>query len=848
MIYMTSLNQNKTLSADHTMSEQPRKKQRLNGPEDNAFVVNPLIGEDEELDIAGNEEDEDAVKAQLNQEQKAGITAWSTDAPGFGGIVKKRYTDFLVNEILLNKHVLHLEDIARPAQRQPKKERPEKKAPVVTVGEQAKEGAAVDGQAKEGSSTAVKQENGTSKEPAAANTASKESAVKNGEPEEDATTEERKNAAINSIPEADVKSLQAIFGDKTTKDLCLLYGRVVSKPGRKARDFPNFESVVISDKQKRTDAHISVRRVFKGLIETMTGDDNQILIKACPQAATSQPRKQDPRNQGANNPKGKVGWDELGGEYLHFTLYKENKDTMEVLYFLASQLKIAIKNFQFAGTKDRRGVTVQRAAAFRLKAERLVDLNRNLRAAAIGGLKYQKHGLELGDLHGNEFTITLRDCTFPNAPTDPTERLQHAQKIVLEALSNFRSTGFINYFGLQRFGSFSIGTDEIGRRMLQGDLKGAVNMICAYSPAALEAAKRLAAGKTNGDSNADDTTSRISQDDMARAEAIHIWETTGEMGPALEKLPRRFQAENSIIHYLGWKDRKTGQFKRRNDWLGALSNINRNMRLMYVHAYQSLVWNMAAGQRWSLHGTKVVEGDLVLVNEHKDKELKAEEAAPLEDVDEDGEVIIRPEGDDAATTLDEKFERARALTKEEAEGGRYSIFDVVLPLPGFDVIYPSNSIGQYYRDFMGSERGGGLDPLDMRRKWRDISLSGGYRKMMARPEQVSAEVRAYKADDEQMVQTDLEKLVGKEEADKARSAAASGYVAGKGVDAKEGEVRDVQMEEAPETRKADEGQEKEKLAVVLKMQLGSSQYATMALRELTKGGAVTFKPEFQGPR
>jgi tRNA pseudouridine13 synthase len=40
----------------------------------------------------------------------------------------------------------------------------------------------------------------------------------------------------------------------------------------------------------------------------------------------------------------------------------------------------------------------------------------------------------------------------------------------------------------------------------------------------------------------------------------------------------------------------------------------------------------------------------------------------------------------------------------------------------------------------------------------------------------------------------------------------------------------------------------DKLAVVLKMQLGSSQYATMALRELTKGRALAYTPEFSATR
>jgi tRNA pseudouridine13 synthase len=40
-----------------------------------------------------------------------------------------------------------------------------------------------------------------------------------------------------------------------------------------------------------------------------------------------------------------------------------------------------------------------------------------------------------------------------------------------------------------------------------------------------------------------------------------------------------------------------------------------------------------------------------------------------------------------------------------------------------------------------------------------------------------------------------------------------------------------------------------KLAVIIKLSLGSSQYATMALRELMKAGGVkTYKPDFSGGR
>ena len=156
----------------------------------------------------------------------------------------------------------------------------------------------------------------------------------------------------------------------------------------------------------------AVRRIFASKLETLTMQDQPgiMSVKAAPTKAPSGARSQ-PRNENANGPyqKGKLGWNELGGEYVHFTLYKENKDTMEVLYFLASKLKVPIRTFQFAGTKDRRGVTVQRVAIYRVHADQIMRLNKFARGWRVGDFTYEKHGLGLGDLGGNEFLLTLRD-------------------------------------------------------------------------------------------------------------------------------------------------------------------------------------------------------------------------------------------------------------------------------------------------------------------------------------------------------------------------------------------------------------------------------------------------------
>jgi tRNA pseudouridine13 synthase len=404
--------------------------------------------------------------------------------------------------------------------------------------------------------------------------------------------------------------------------------------------------------------------------------------------------------------------------------------------------------------------------------------------------------LELGDLKGNEFVITLRECEWDQAQNlSIEEKIIAAQQAVSKACRELHEKGFFNYYGLQRFGTFSTRTDTIGVKLLQGDFQGACELVLQYSPRALAAAQDQ------------DSTEQISSVDKARAEAIHAFETSGRVNEALDKLPRKFSAEANIIRHLG---------RNKTDYAGAIQMVQRNLKLMYVHAYQSLVWNFAVGERWRLYKDRVVEGDLVMVNEHKEK---ADGVVPSEEVDADGEVVIQPSGDDRAQDVDDIFERARALTEDEASSGKYSIFDVVLPLPGFDVLYPANAMTDFYKDFMASDRGGGLNPFDMRRKQKDFSLSGSYRKILARIENgYNVQIRAYEDDNEQFVETDMDLL-------KKQSA-----------------------ESQPRIENSREPEEGDKLAVILKMQLGSSQYATMALRELSKSGIQAYKPDFREGR
>ena len=547
------------------------------------------------------------------------------------------------------------------------------------------------------------------------------------------------------------------------------------------------------------------------------------------------------RNQKQNQQRG-PSWKERGGDYLHFSLFKENKDTMEAILWLSKDLKTKPNNFQFAGTKDKRAVTVQRVSVYRVLIDRLIAAGRGLRGAKIGNFEYRPHPLQLGELNGNEFVVTLRDCDFYYpVPIDSQSMVEGARSIVGSAVKNLTERGFINYYGLQRFGTFSIRTDEVGVSMLQGNFKAAVDAILDFNPASLAAAQDLMSD-----------TDRVSRDDQARAHALNTFKTIGNAYLALRNLPRKFSAETNIIRHLSHRGKDS-------DHLGALQTIPRNLRLMYVHAYQSLVWNVAASERWKRFASTVVEGDLVLIDEHTDK---TEPAIKSDDVDEDGEAIVHPSADDRATDPEGMFTRARTLTKQEAESGKYTIFDIVLPTPGYDILYPANGMRRFYAEFMGSERGGGLNPHDMRRKWKDVSLSGSYRKFLARPlNKVSFEVKVYKDEDEQFVETDLDRLC-KGNQDKVNrnhhhisSTTDTNAMDVDGKDNKshkgsETETKSEFSDNEPGGVKLSGGLYKDfKIAVILTLQLGSSQYATMALRELMKlGGIKTYKPDFSGGR
>lgn len=562
----------------------------------------------------------------------------------------------------------------------------------------------------------------------------------------------REREANLSISDEDKGKLREYFDDSQIEEISSLM-----RDGKKTVEI----NKVFDDKEIRTKIHQLIREISSNRIESVTTSTNSFIFGH--NANKSRRRK---NNKVATNIDHDLGERK---NFLHFNLYKENKETMEVASILSKFLKAQVKAVKYAGTKDRRGCTVQRMSLERFTVERVTTLNKALKGCKLGSFEYKDQPIKLGDLKGNEFIITIKDVES----VDPNVSIEDA---IVPILNSLRDVGFINYYGMQRFGTFSISTHEIGKEILNSNWGKACELILSEQKIAIPGS----------------------------IEARKIWSETKDPSAAIKKMPRKCNAEYSVLSRLERSDKgEDGEFSE-GAYFNAIMGIPRNLRIMYGHSYQSYVWNTVVSKRMQLFGLKVVAGDLVLCNNPKIMdEYKQDLETKMIDHEEDGNII--------QDIKEVHGLRARPITQEEVDANKFDIYDVVLPTPGFDVVYPENEqLRNVYVQVMGRD---GLDPFNMTRKVREFSLSGSYRHIVSKVNHLEYYFRKYNQVTDQLVRTDLEML----------------------------QLREQSPDKAVEIKQILDGvPDGGKTAVILKLQLGVSTYATMALRELLEGDTSRF--------
>jgi len=241
-------------------------------------------------------------------------------------------------------------------------------------------------------------------------------------------------------------------------------------------------------------------------------------------------------------------------------------------------------------------------------------------------------------------------------------------------VERIKEFGFINFYGEQRVGAagfrshVGVRSFDVGRAMLKGDFASAIDLIM---------------------------TGRSNQVYSPGAEEINVrevWKTSGGNARAtLKAFPKN---RNSMVRE---KDLMKGLL-RYGDSLEAIRCVPYNVRMFWIHAYQSYVWNRIATERIRRWGLHPVKGDLY---------------------DSGGD-------DEDGTTMD---------VQVIDDPGSVDISQILLPLPGYNMQYPSNEIGELYREML---RDDGIELT--KNDTAESTCKGSYRKLVQRANQLKWDI------------------------------------------------------------------------------------------------------------
>ncbi len=255
-----------------------------------------------------------------------------------------------------------------------------------------------------------------------------------------------------------------------------------------------------------------------------------------------------------------------GGRYLILEVEKKDWESHHLVRDLSRQLKISQKRFSWAGTKDKNAVTRQRMSIANLDEEELSRIT--LPDVKIKVLGRSNRAVVLGDLRGNRFSVRIREIDLDLA--EAARRLEAVTEEIRQ------QGGLPNYFGVQRFGEVRPVTHLVGEALVRGDPEMAVITYVALP--------------------------FPGEPDSTRAARSRLLEGR-DFAKALKEFPLRLRYERAMMSRLVEEE----------DWASSFNVLAPNLKRLFVHAYQSLLFNKILSERMrsGLPLDRAVEGDVV---------------------------------------------------------------------------------------------------------------------------------------------------------------------------------------------------------------------------------------------
>lgn len=228
------------------------------------------------------------------------------------------------------------------------------------------------------------------------------------------------------------------------------------------------------------------------------------------------------------------------GKYTILKLRLRNWETNHFIIEFSRYLGISRKRITYAGTKDKRALTTQ---YFCINAPRIPD-KINIRDVEELERFTTSKIMDLGDLLGNRFTIRVEA---------DRESLEIANKNLHRSIEG---KGFWNYFGIQRFGQMRRNTHIVGENLIRNGVESAVKSYL-YTP-------------------------EIDNEDY-RKNVAENW----DFKQGLKEFPDHLQFERALM----------SEIISGKSYMDVFDSLPRSLRIMFVHAYQSHIFNIILEKR-----------------------------------------------------------------------------------------------------------------------------------------------------------------------------------------------------------------------------------------------------------
>lgn len=310
------------------------------------------------------------------------------------------------------------------------------------------------------------------------------------------------------------------------------------------------------------------------------------------------------------------------GRYQLVRVTKTDIETHHLVRDLSRRLRISQRRISWAGTKDKRAVTTQRMSLDAVRVEAALEL----RNALVEPIGRSDKPVTLGDLEGNKFLVAIR--AVKGSKSDITRSVARLFDEMQDA------HGVPNFFGIQRFGSIRPLNHLVGQALVEGDIERAVMTYLAKP---------------------------FPDEPGGVKEVRQFILDTYEFKEALKQMPVRLRYERAMLSHL---------VNCPNDFDGALGALSMNLQKLFVHAFQSYLFNKMLSSR-------------------------IERGFPVDEAF-DGDRVWASEKGRLRTAVPKNL---REVNRSLAAGTA----SIQMPVPGYNTELSDGVIGQIERDVLAAE-------------------------------------------------------------------------------------------------------------------------------------------------